>query len=153
MAEQPRDWDKEMAEIDRLMTHAPAPSKGPVAGSGPAALPAPRPSAGAAPAQVAGSRRVVMGTWARALAGAVLAGAMTQWPYAHGCGGGLMLYTGATAAVVVAGLWGATAAWRSRLAAAHLLSLVVIGWGAALLAAIILPRIGYAATTLTWFCP
>lgn len=153
MTEQPRDWDKEMAEIDRLMTHAPAPAKGPGPASAPAAPPARRPAASAAPVSPSRSRHDVFGTWARAVAGAVLAGAMTQWPYAHGCGGGLMLYTGAAAAVVLTGAWGASAAWRNRIAAAHVLALVVMGWGFGLLATIILPRIGYAAQTLTWFCP
>ncbi len=151
MTEQPRDWDKEMADIDRLIQASPpAPGRAP----GPAQVPA-KPAAGKPPVarEPAPARRAVAGTWARALAGAVLAGAMTQWPYAHGCGGGLLLYTLAAAAVTLAGGWGAVAAWRSRLAAAHILSLVVIGWGFGLLAAIVLPRIGYAAVAQTWLCP
>jgi len=151
MAEQPRDWDKELAEIDKLMGKPAAPT------TRPAATPPARGGVVAgpvapAPVAVAG-RRAVTGAWARVLVGAVLAGAMTQWPYAHGCGGPLLLYTFAAAAVVVAGVWGGLATWRSRLAAAHVLSLVVTGWGLALLASVILPRIGYAAEVLPWLCP
>lgn len=151
MTEQPRDWDKELAEIDKLMGKpgaAPAPR--------PPALPAARSAASAPPSAPAPaapvSRRTVTGAWARALAGALLAGAMTQWPYAHACGGPLLLYTLAAAAVVVTGVWGGMATWRSRLAAAHVLSLVVTGWGIGLVAAVVLPRIGYAAEPLAWWC-
>lgn len=151
MPEQPRDWDKELAEIDKLMGKpgaAPAPRPAALPGGQGAA--APRPAAPAPPAAV--SRRGITGAWARALAGAVLAGAMTQWPYAHACGGALLLYTLAAATVVVTGVWGGVATWRSRLAAAHVLSLVVTGWGIGLVAAVVLPRIGYAAEQLAWWC-
>jgi hypothetical protein len=150
VTEQPRDWDKELAEIDKML------AKGPVAP--PANAPVPKGSAAqpaisaprAAPAPM--GRRAVLGTWMRALAGAVLAGAMTQWPYAHACGVPLLLYTLAAGAVVVAGVWGASASWRSRIPAAHIVSLVVAGWGVGLLASVVLPRIGYAAEQLAWVC-
>ena len=159
MNDEPRDWDKELAEIDKLMGKAPAPAPRPTAppaakAKAGAVVPASAPSAAPSrPAPVAVSRRDIFGTWSRALAGAVLAGAMTQWPYAHGCGGGLILYGLAAAAVVMVGVWGATASWRSRSAAAHVLSLVVTGWGIGLVAAVVLPRIGYAAVTQGWLCP
>lgn len=150
MTDQPRDWDKELAEIDKLLAKGPAPppANAPVpkgAGGGP---PAPGPRAATAPL----IRGTVLGTWARALAGAVLAGAMTQWPYAHACGVPLLLYTLAAGAVFVAGVWGAAASWRSRIPAAHIVSLVVAGWGGGLLASVVLPRIGYAAEQLAWVC-
>lgn len=161
MTDQPRDWDKELAEIDKLMGKAPPPA--PAAATPAKAMPPGRGASPPAIAPAAGtparatpgpvSRRDRLGTWSRAIAGAVLAGAMTQWPYAHGCGGGLILYSLAAAAVVVVGLWGAAASWRSRSAAAHVLSLVVTGWGLGLVAAIVLPRIGYAAQSLAWLCP
>jgi hypothetical protein len=156
MADERRDWDKELAEIDKLMGKAPPPAPPS------AALPAARPKGAAhapsaAPPVASASRGVsrgtALGTWSRAIAGAVLAGAMTQWPYAHGCGGGLLLFTLAAGAVVVAGLWGAGASWRNRSAAAHVLSLVVTGWGIGLIAAVVLPRIGYAAIAQSWLCP
>jgi len=159
MNDEPRDWDKELAEIDKLMGKAPAPAPRPSPPSAPkgkAGVPAPAAAPAVAPSRPAPtgvSRREMFGTWSRALAGAVLAGAMTQWPYAHGCGGGLILYGLAAAAVVMVGLWGATSSWRSRSAAAHILSLVVTGWGIGLVAAIVLPRIGYAAIAQSWLCP
>ncbi|MDZ4675531.1 MAG: hypothetical protein SGI84_13845 [Gemmatimonadota bacterium] len=161
MTDQSRDWDKELAEIDKLMGKAPAPAPAPPAkaispgrpASPPAAAPGPGTPARATAGPVAVSRRDRVGTWSRAIAGAVLAGAMTQWPYAHGCGGGLILYSLAAAAVVVVGIWGAAASWRSRSATAQILSLVITGWGIGLVAAVVLPRIGYAAVAQTWLCP
>lgn len=150
MADQPRDWDKELAEIDRML------SKGGPAAPVPAQAGSARPPAASQPPQQApvltGRRGSVLGTWLRALSGILVAAAMTQWPYAHGCGVPLLLYTGASAAVVVAGVWGAMAGWRSRIAAAHVVSLVAAGWGFGLLASVVLPRIGYAAEQLTWWC-
>lgn len=146
MADQPRDWDKELAEIDRLLAKAPTPAPR----SDPPAVES-RPSVPGAPPPV--SRRSVVGTWARVAAGVVLAAAMTQWPYTHACGVPLFLYTLAVGAVVVTGGWAAAASWRSRLAAAHVSALLVMAWGVGLLAAIVLPRIGYAAASLGWLCP
>lgn len=151
MTDQPRDWDKELAEIDKIL------AKGPVAP--PANAPATKAAAGGPPAPaprgapVVANRRSVFGTWARALAGAVLAGAMTQWPYVHACGVPLLLYTLAAGAVFGVGVWAAVASWRSRIPAAHIVSLVVAGWGVGLLASVVLPRIGYAVEQLGWLCP
>jgi hypothetical protein len=150
MTDQPRDWDKELAEIDKIL------AKGPVAP--PANTPVPKATTGGSPvpapraAAASVNRGTVLGTWARALAGAVLAGAMTQWPYVHACGVPLVLYTLAVGAVFVAGVWGAAASWRSRIPAAHIVSLVVAGWGVGLLASVVLPRIGYAVEQLVWLC-
>lgn len=152
MADQPRDWDKELAEIDKLLAKGPAaPAPAPVRAGATQPPAAGQPARLAAPVPTA--RGTVLGTWLRALSGVVLAGAMTQWPYAHACGGPLLLYAGAAAAVVLAGVWGGQASWRSRIAAAHIVSLVAVGWGLGLMAAIVLPRIGYAAEALTWWCP
>lgn len=150
MTDQPRDWDKELAEIDKILAKGPVapPANAPVPKGIASGPPAPAPRAVAAPS----NRSSVLGTWARALAGAVLAGAMTQWPYAHACGVPLLLYALAAGAVVVAGVWGASASWRSRIPAAHIVSLVVAGWGVGLLASVVLPRIGYAAEQLVWVC-
>jgi len=146
-----RDWDKEMAEIDRLMAKTPPP-----AAAAPKPVPgrAQLPAAGqAAPALPAPARGSALSTWFRVLLGVVLAGAMTQWPYGLACGTPLFLYTGASAVVVLAGLWAAAASWRRRMALAHIVSLLVTLWGLLLVAAIVLPRIGYAKADATWFCP
>jgi hypothetical protein len=150
MADPPRNWDKELAEIDRLLAKGGPVARAP-APAGSARPPAPSQGPPQAPLP-AGRRGSVLGTWLRALSGIVVAAAMTQWPYAHACGIPLLLYTGAAAAVVVAGGWGAVASWRSRIPAAHIVSLVAAGWGLGLLASVILPRIGYAAAQLSWWC-
>lgn len=141
-----RDWNKELAEIDKVMAKAPAvPPPAPVrapAASTPSSAPA------AAPAR-AGS---VLAMWAKVLLGVVLAAAMTQWPYQANCGTPLFLFTGAAAMVPVAGVWAGLATWRRRMGFAHLLSLLVILWGVVLLAQIVLPRIGSAKTVATWWC-
>jgi hypothetical protein len=149
----PRDWDKEMAEIDKVIAKAPAPTQVPAkAGGGQA--PAPRQSGGPAPVPPA-SRKAAFGTWLKVLLGAVLGAAMTQWPYANACGVGLFLYLGAAGVVVVAGLWGALSSWNRRLGLAHVLSLLVTLWGLTLVTAVALPRLGYVQVRppATWFCP
>ncbi|MGE0352630.1 MAG: hypothetical protein AB7I33_01135 [Gemmatimonadales bacterium] len=147
MSDEPRNWDKELAEIDKVIARtqgappAPArPGKGEVA-PGKAALP-PGPA----------GRRAVLSTWLRVLLGAVLAVAMTQWPYGHGCGIRLFLYLGAAGAVVVAGLWSGISSWHRRMGLAHTLALLVALWGLVLVARETLPRVGYAKTSMTWLC-
>lgn len=149
MAEQPRDWDKELAEIDRLIANQPAgaqPKPVPVpAGRAPApadarALPPAVPKGGRWPA------------WIRAILGLALAAAMTQWPYAHACGLGLMLYLGAAGVVVIAGVWTSVSGWRRRSAGAHMLGLLVTLAGLGLIALEVLPRIGYAKQAAVWMC-
>ncbi len=155
MSEQPRDWDKELAEIDRLIAKAPAPpakgtaSPAPAAG-GPRALPAP----GGAPAPAAprpgGSPFTA---WLRVGLVLALGVALPFWPYAHRCGTALFLYLGAAGMLVLGGLWGAVTTWDRRMGRAHALSLVATLWGLALVAAEVLPRVGYAAQRLPWSCP
>ena len=142
-----RDWDKELAEIDKVMARSPAPS----------GLPAPVPAAqGQAPRAIsapAGGRKAVLWTWMQVILGGLLAGGMTQWPYAHNCGITLFLYLGAAGVVVVAGLWGALSSWRRKMGLAHTLALLVTLMGMALVAHEVLPRVGYARQALTWLCP
>ena len=148
----PRDWDKELAEIDKLMAKPASAAPPPVAApAGRPAAPAPR-SAGP-PALPAPARGSALSVWIRVLLGVVLAGAMTQWPYGTQCGTPLFLYTGASGMVGLAGLWAAGASWRRRMGLAHIIALGVTLWGLVLVAAIVLPRIGYARVGATWFCP
>ncbi|MGH7562269.1 MAG: hypothetical protein ACRENB_14760 [Gemmatimonadales bacterium] len=137
-----RDWDKELADIDKLMAAPPAPA------AGRPAAPATRQ---AGPAAV--SRREALGAWLRVGLGVAAGAAVSQWPYAHACGLGLWLYLGAAATVVVAGFWGLIASWRRRLGLAHVVALAVLLWGAILVAGVILPRVGYARTAAAWTCP
>jgi hypothetical protein len=146
----PRDWDKELAEIDKLMAQPQQqlPAK---AGAAPAAA---RPAAGPAPAAgpPAVSRKAVFATWLKVGLAAVAGIAMTQWPYAHACGMGLFLYLGASAVIALSGVTGAISSWKRRMGLAHVVSLLVMLWGVGLAAAVVLPRIGYAKETATWFC-
>ena len=103
-----RDWDKELADIDKVIARAPATP------GGPAALPAAQAPASRPVAAPPGGKRAALWTWTQVILGGLLAVGMTQWPYFHGCGIKLFLYLGAAALVVVAGLWGALSSWRRR---------------------------------------
>jgi len=144
MSDQPRDWDKEMAEIDRIMGKPPAISPGsavPVA-RGPASV-----------ARSGGGRFAASTTWLRVGLGLLLAVGMTQWPYPNACGINLAIYLGAILTVAAAGLWSSVTSWRRQMGLAHALSLMVLLWGLILVAREVLPRVGYAAVTRTWVCP
>ena len=78
---------------------------------------------------------------------------MLVWPYSHVCGAKLMFYLIGASTVIVAGVWGGFSSWRRRLGLAHLLSLGVLLWGLALVAGVVLPRMGYASHPAIWFCP
>ncbi len=93
-----------------------------------------------------------LGVWVRALLAAGVGVAASQWPYVRACGGMLWLYLGVVATVLIAGGWAAAWSWRVRVAAAHLLALIVVFWGIVLAAEQILPRIGYAADAAAWEC-
>ena len=145
--ERPRDWDKELAEVDKLL--AKLPNADPTLGR---AAPTGRAPQAAA---VVGSYGSVGGvvSWVRAgLAGALAIG-MALWPYPHDCGMRLIYYGGGVAMLVVAGIWGGVASWRRRSAIGHLVSVGALIWGLTLVAAIVLPRIGYAKVPSTWTCP
>jgi hypothetical protein len=147
-----RDWDKELAAIDKIMAAGPAV---------PAATPAAAPQPGRAPASAGGDARRAAGsgryarffTWVRLALGLALGAAMTQWPYTHGCGVPLFAYLGGVLAVLVAALWSGVSSWRTRSALAHFLSLALFVWGGFLAAREILPRIGYAKQGAAWVCP
>jgi hypothetical protein len=146
-----RDWDKELAEIDKLMTKSPArPAAPPGGGAAPSQRPAAAPAAG--PARSTADGPTLLGTWVRILLALVLAGAMSQWPYQHACGLPLILYLSATGMTVVAGLWAAGATWRRRMGILHSVALLTVLWGLGLAAAAILPRTGYAKQAATWWC-
>ncbi|HEX5819926.1 MAG TPA: hypothetical protein VFY20_13650 [Gemmatimonadales bacterium] len=148
----PRDWDKELAAIDKAIERMPA-------GSAPA--PTPASTKGASTAPTAPARRAEAPvaragrpgtTWLRVILVLALAVAMPFWPYAHHCGINLYLYLGAAAFLVFAGVWGAVRSWYTRLGLAHVLSLLSVLWGAGLVANEVLPRVGYAARALAWTC-
>jgi hypothetical protein len=149
VSEQPRDWDKELADIDRAMARLPQPS-GPPAAAGPAAGPAAGAAArtpGAPPGHAATTT-----AWLRVVLVLLLAGAMPFWPYGRDCGFGLFAYMAAGGVVVLGGVWAAVSTWHRRRPVAHILALLVTVWGLALLAAQVLPRVGYAKQAVRWTC-
>jgi hypothetical protein len=154
MTEQRRDWDKELADIDRVIEKQG--SAGPQ-GAPPALPPAtgtPTPPArvpgSAAPIPAKGS--VAMAWFWVALA-VLLAAALPLWPYGKQCGLQLFFYLGAAALAFLAGATGALNSWRTRRGLAHVVSLVVVVFAGVMAAREVLPRTGYAAQTESWLCP
>ena len=84
------------------------------------------------------------GAWTRLSLVIALTAALSFWPYARTCGTGLYGLLGAELAVVIGGIWVASYAWRRRAARAHAAAFVLALLGASLIAAEMLPRIGYA---------
>jgi len=142
-----------MAEIDKIIAKQPGTGvrgKGSEVRGGPAALAAPQRAASVAPTRTG---RDALATWVRVLLGVTVAvGVGLAWPYAHACGLPLYGYLAATGGVALAGLWGAVTSWSRRMGLAHIVSLLVALWGAALLGKAILERTEYAKQPTTWSC-
>lgn len=153
-----RDWDKQMAEIDRLMAKSGPPAAPPLPGApaSPQAPPsAPRrgaPSTVVSAGPAALTRGGLLGLWALSLMGPLGAASLAIWPYAKGCGTMLAVYLVGVAAVAGAGIWAMRAGWVARRGLPHLLGLATLLAALGLAALEILPRVGYAATALTWGC-
>ncbi len=139
MTEQPRNWDKELADIDKVIARQPAPAA------------APLPGAGKVPG--AGQRRFVALTWFWTGLALVLAVALPLWPNDKSCGLRLVFYLGAAAIALLMGVLGALASWSHRRGLAFVLSLVAIVWAGVMATREILPRVGYARQELQWTCP
>ncbi len=151
--EKERDWDKELAEVDKLLNQLPtyreeqaatraAQARSAAAGSGG--------GGGATPTRV--STREWAGTWGRVGLGLLVGIGMAQWPYSYACGLKLYFYLGGVLVVFAAGLWSSISSWRRRLGFAHLLSQGLIIWALVLAALEVMPRIGYAKQTKNWTC-
>ena len=153
----PRDWDKELAQIDKLIASGAGSGKAapesPVVRKGPSAPAATgRASASTAPGRLARLRHTPFFTWVRLLLALGLGLGMTQWPYTHGCGLALYAYLAGVATVIVASFWTLLSSWKSRSGLAHFLSVALLLWGTGLAAREILPRVGYAKTSAPWQC-
>jgi hypothetical protein len=138
MNEEPRNWDKELANIDKAIARQPAPAA-PAIGT---ARPIPQPS-----------RRFVALTWFWTALALILAIALPLWPNDKSCGLRLVFYLGAAGIALLMGVLGALSSWSYRRGLAHLLSLLVIVWAGVMAVREILPRAGYARQELTWSCP
>jgi uncharacterized membrane protein YfcA len=136
MTDQPRNWDKELADVDRAIAKQPAST--PASGGQP--LP---------PAQ----RRFVALTWFWTGLAVVLAIALAVWPYDKNCGLRLIFFLGAGGIALLAAVLGALASWAHRRGLAHLLSLLVIVWAGVMVLREILPRTGYTKEARDWTCP
>ena len=147
----PRDWDKEMAEIDKLIAKTPVVSgQGPVVRGGPPGPPAAQRAAAVAPTR---SGREGLITWVKVLLGVGVAAAVgLAWPYPHVCGVPLYGYLAAAGGVVLVGLWGAVASWKSRMPLAHILALLATLAGAVLAGKVLLDRTDYPKQPATWSC-
>ena len=139
MTEPPRDWNRELADIDRVIEKSPAP----------AGTPARRPAPGA-PLVAKGS---VAMTWFWVVLALLLAVALPLWPYGKECGLQFFFYLGAATLALLAGAAGAVSSWAARRGLAHVLSLLVVVWAGAMGAREVLPRAGYAAQSKMWLCP
>ena len=143
-----RNWDKELAKIDRQLEtvsdEALFPTKA-----------APTPAA-KAEAKAAQARTSTLGVFLRLALATALGVGILFWPYEAKCGLGLAGYLGAVGVVTVGGLWSAVWSWKHRAAKAHVLSLLLGLWGLVLGAIEVLPRVGYARPDLRhpaiWSC-
>jgi hypothetical protein len=150
MNERPRDWDKELADIDRVID-----KEGPPPGTGvgtPALSPGPVSPSAARPAP-SGPTGSVARTWFWALLAGLLAVALPFWPYGKECGLQLFFYLGAATLALLAGVAGAGSSWSTHRGLAHVLSLLVVIWTGVVGAREVLPRIGYAGEAKAWLCP
>ena len=71
----------------------------------------------------------------------VLGVSMPYWPYPKTYLLGLLLYLFAVALLVVAGVWSAKLTWDVRLGGAHTVSIGIVLWAIALVAAETIPRV------------
>lgn len=144
-----RDWDKELAKIDKQLESVSDAQLFPEK-KGPGGAP----QSPAAQSQVA-KDRAVASSWPAILRlglSVALGVGILFWPYANRCGTGLALYLAAVTAVSMGGVWSAVWTWRHRTGRAHVLSVLLIVWGLMLGATEILPRVGYAKESLPWSC-
>jgi hypothetical protein len=137
MTEQPRDWDRELANIDKAIAKQPV-ATGPV-------------QTGSPPSTAAG--RFVALTWFWAGIAVLLGVALLLWPFDRNCGIRLVFFIGAGGLALLAGVLGALTSWAHHRGLAHLLSLLVIVWAGVLVVREILPRAGYAKEARDWTCP
>src|SRR3989441_9696847 len=106
-----KDWEKELAEVDRLLKKLPYGEATPSASSAPTV----RKTPAAAPP---GADLTAAGQWlctrARGVLGLLIGLGMTQWPYPPGCGPRPVVYLIGVAAVSAAGAWSAISSWKRR---------------------------------------
>ena len=143
-----RDWEKELAKIDRQLAAMPDEQLLPEREAGswkkreaPTAKAAKAPG-GSAPVERGRPPKAWL-TYVRVLLSLALGAGMLFWPYEARCGVGLAAYLGAVGVVIASGIWSSVWTWRHRASRAHALSLLVVLWGLVLASTEVLPRVGY----------
>jgi hypothetical protein len=134
------DWDVELRKIEREYDGLP-----------------PTPSASRVRAERAAEQRkrerldrlwAVAGAWLRIILVAALAAALAWWPYPRSCGLALGAFLASGATVALGGCWVAMHTWRHRVAGGHVMGILLLVAGLAVVAAESLPRTGYG--TVRW---
>jgi hypothetical protein len=138
MTEQPRDWDREMADIDKAIAKQQPATGGPVRPGSPPVTP---------------QKRFIALTWFWTGIAVLLAVALVLWPFDRNCGIRLIFFIGAGGLALLAGVVGSWNGWASRSGLAHFLSLLVIVFAGVMLMREILPRTGYSKEARDWTCP
>jgi hypothetical protein len=139
-----RNWDKEMAKIDKQLESA-----------SDAQLFPEKPGASTLEKAQVATERASTRSWPailRLVLSVALGIGILFWPYGNRCGVGLAGYLITVLAVTGSGVWSAIWTWRHRTGRAHMLSLLLIAWGLILGTTEILPRVGYAKEALPWSC-
>jgi hypothetical protein len=90
--------------------------------------------------------------WLVALLGPIGAAGLAIWPYPKACGLALGVYLVGVLAVWGASVWAMRTAWAAQRAAAMILGVLALIASLSLAALEVLPRVGYARTSLTWTC-
>ena len=98
-------------------------------------------------------RRSVALAWFWALLAVALGLALLLWPYQRACGLQLIFFLGAAGITALIAVLGALASWAHHRALAHVISLLVLVWAGFVAMREVLPRVGYARTSLVWMCP
>jgi hypothetical protein len=147
----PRDWDKELAEIDKVIERG---GRGEVSKGEVSKGEVTRAAASTAPVAAVprAKRRSVALTWFWTCLALALGVALLVWPYDKTCGIRLVFFLGAAGMAALVGLLSSLSAWANRRGLAHLVSLLVIVWAGVMAAREVLPRIGYARQEATWGC-
>ncbi|HEX3868275.1 MAG TPA: hypothetical protein VHV78_16035 [Gemmatimonadaceae bacterium] len=154
-----RDWDKELARVDKQLASMSDDELRDIA-SKPVRAGEAKPAESPPPSKqnaVSGETPTTSwGVYARLALSVALGIAMVLWPYPDRCGFGLAGYLAAVIVVVASGMWSSVWTWRHRASRAHTLSLLIVLWGLILGSMEVLPRIGYAKADArhpsTWTC-
>jgi hypothetical protein len=144
-----RDWDAEMAKIDRQIAATSPEKLAAMSSDRPGLQPTVEQRALPAGARPAGPAAVPhkhrpMAAWARLLLGLALGVGMLFWPYPARCGVWLGLYLVGVTVLTAGGVWAAVWTWRHRTPRAHVLALLLVLEGLVLAGLQVLPKTGYA---------